>query len=84
MAAFLERGEPEDAGVDGLGDGEEAVVLQEDGLFGTEGPRDVFAFFFREDDAFEAVVHGVVVVEGAGVLCCLFFGKGLSVSQIHF
>lgn len=80
MAAFLQTGEPEDARVDGLAHGEETVVLQEDGLLWTESLGDVFAFLFGEDDAFEAVVDGVVVVEGAGVLGGLL-GEGQSVAS---
>lgn len=61
MAALFQTQEPEDGGLDGLTDGEEAVVLQQGSLARTEGGGDVAAFLFGEDDAVEGCVEGVVL-----------------------
>ena len=44
------------------------MVLQQRSLLITKASRDVLALFFREDDAVEALVDDMVVVECARVL----------------
>jgi hypothetical protein len=66
--ALFKADEPKDGGLDGATDGEEAVVLEDDGLAAAERLDDGLALVALEHDAVEVVVHGQVVVEGAAVL----------------
>lgn len=61
VAALFQAQEPEDGGLDGLTDGEEAVVLEQGGFAGAEGGGDVVAFSFGKDDAIEGGVEGVIL-----------------------
>lgn len=68
VAALFHAQEPEDGGLDGVADGEKAVVLEQDRLVVRQRGRDVLALFLGEHDAVEGLVDDVVVVEGAAVL----------------
>lgn len=68
MAGLVEADEPEGGGVDGLGDGEQAVVLQDDGLAVAEGLRDALPFLAVQHDAAEVVVDRVRLPEPQRVL----------------
>lgn len=68
VAALLQAQKPEDAALDRLSAGQQAVVLQQRGLPRPERLGDRFALVGCQDDAPEGAVEGQVVVEGAGVL----------------
>jgi len=64
----FEGDEVDDGGFDGVGDDEEAVVLEEGGFFGAELGGDGEAFLFVEDYALVVCVEDVVSVENTVIL----------------
>ena len=67
LDAPIHSAEDEDGTVHGLGNGQNPVVLKNDGFLGADGIRDPATFFGGENDAAEVVVDGVVVVKSAVV-----------------
>jgi hypothetical protein len=61
MAAFLQRHEPKHGLLDGFADCQQAVVLEESGLFGTKGFGNVYAFVASEHNALELRVESVIL-----------------------
>lgn len=62
VTALFQTAEPKDGLFDGPTDGQEAVVLKQGRLFGSEDLGDVLAFLLGEDDAIELFVDDVVLV----------------------
>jgi hypothetical protein len=61
MAAFLQRHKPKHGFLDGFADCQQAVVLEERGLLGTQGFGDVSAFIASEYNALELRVESVIL-----------------------
>lgn len=88
MASLVEAEEPKGGGVDGPPDGQEAVVLQDDGLAVAQGGGDALAFLAVEHHAAKVAVDGVRLVEAQRVLrhhvqLAAEDGEGLAVDAVR-
>ncbi|ROV98331.1 hypothetical protein VMCG_07153 [Cytospora schulzeri] len=68
LATLVHADEPEYRLLDGPTHRKGSVVLQQRRLLVPDAPRDVPALFSGKDYTVEGFVHGVVIVEGAGIL----------------
>ncbi|KJR90047.1 uncharacterized protein SPSK_06589 [Sporothrix schenckii 1099-18] len=69
MACLVEGQEPESGLVDAVANGQQAVVLQDDGfVVRAQDSRDSSSFLPIEDNATKLVVHGMALVETEGIL----------------
>ena len=68
LARTVHGDEPPSGFVDGVANGKQAVIAEDDGFLGTKSVGDVIALRSFFDDAAVIIEHHVIFVKGAGIL----------------